>query len=440
MEKILKILINFLIILCLVLTSTIIIDDFGIGHQDISNRIRGLVGGSYDTSTVSPIPPTQLCTSISVINNFAKDPTTGRNFTWNTPLSNKTGVFEYCRKEEFQGFDSMNIIKVIAQSYETKTDKDTRMIHKVSLKNLEPGTEYTYRIVYDSGIFSPQETFKTASKGLDPFTFIQITDTQGSNATDYSLWKNTLGKALEKFPGADFLIHTGDMVDDGGKINQWDLFADAANSELMNLPIAPTIGNHEMLNKNGSNPNAKNFTDTFNIPSTINTGAPSGTVYSFDYGNAHIAVMNTECGKENLKAQGDWLISDMSGTDKLWKIVALHRGLYGATYDSSEIRNAWAPIFDQLGIDLVLQGHDHNYVRTYPMKAETIVSAGKGTVYITANSGGVKFYPQKWRSWQAVDLQPYIQMFIAVTVNNNKMVIDAYDVNNVLRNTKTLTK
>lgn len=40
----------------------------------------------------------------------------------------------------------------------------------------------------------------------------------------------------------------------------------------------------------------KIFTDRFNIYKEQDTGAPTGTVYFFDYGNAHIAVMNTQCG------------------------------------------------------------------------------------------------------------------------------------------------
>jgi Predicted phosphohydrolases len=421
MIRILKRLISFLIITYLV---------FGI---PISTDVLAI-------SASAPIATAQQSTSISVVNNFGEDPKTERNFTWNTLQKIKTGFIEYCPKDEFQSFNDHNVIIVTAQSYESKNDTDCRMIHKVSLKNLKPGTEYIYRVGNGTDIISPQGTFKTAEKNSDQFTFIQITDTQGSNAKDYKVWENTLDNALKKFPDAKFLLHTGDMEDNGQKISQWDLFSDAVKSELMNLPIEPAVGNHEVLNKNGTNLNAKNFIDKFNLPEETGTGAPSGTIYSFDYGNAHIAVLNTECSSDNLKKEGDWLKSDMEKSDKPWKIVALHRGLYGATYDSSTIRKAWAPIFDQAGIDLVLQGHDHNYVRTFPMNNNTKVQAGKGTVYITADSGGVKFYPQKWRSWQAVDLQPYRQMFVAVTISKSKLVIEAYDVNDTLKDTLTLNK
>ncbi len=382
----------------------------------------------------------------SITNTFGNDAATTHNFTWVTSPNIKVGVIEFCDKDEFTGFDQDNIQIKSASSVLTKTDSDTRMIHKVELENLKSGTQYFYRVGTD-GSYSEQGEFWTASNETwttgnqsSSFTFLNITDTQGATARDCALWKNTLDKALDQFPQARFLIHTGDMVDDGQKISQWNLFLGVASKELMNLTIAPAPGNHDVLNKNTTNANAKNFTESFNLPKEINTGVPPGTAYSFDYGNTHIAVINTECDSINLKKQADWLKLDMSGSTKLWKIVALHRGPYGATYDSAAIRKSLTPVFDELGIDLVLQGHDHNYVRSYSMRNETIAPDGRGTLYITGNSGGVKFYPLKPRSWQQVDLQPNTQMYIAVTVANNRMLIQAYDVNDVLRDSITLDK
>lgn len=388
---------------------------------------------------VSGAASAQTAIPKSIINTFGKDPTTGRCFTWNTAAGVKSGFVEYCIKDEFKGFDKSNIIRTAARSYEVKNDLDKRVIHKAELKNLKSGTEYVYR-VGDTNGYSEKGAFKTAERDLKSFTFINITDTQGVTVGDYAKWKNILDKALEKFPSARFLVHTGDMVDNGDKTNQWDNFTGAVKSELMDLPIVPVVGNHDVLNKNLTNYNAKDFTDRFDLPVEQDTGAPDGTVYSFDYGNAHIAVMNTQCGSDNFKKQGDWLRKDMAKTKKAWKVVALHRGPYGATYDTTDIRQAWVPVFDELGIDLVLQGHDHNYVRSYPLKKGAVVEPGKGTIYMVGNSGGVKFYPLKPRSWQEVDLQPKTQMYIAVTVSDTEMVIKAYDSKNALKDSVTIKK
>lgn len=382
----------------------------------------------------------QDSTPKSVIMNLGKDSGTSFNFTWYTSVKAKSGVVEYCPKDSFNGFGRSNIQQVAARGYDSKTDKDTRMIHKAELKNLKPGTVYVYRVGSSTDGFSRQGEFKTAEKNLSSFSFINITDTQGVNSKDYAKWKNTLDTALKKFSEARFLIHTGDMVDNGDSIYQWDLFSEAVKSEFMKLPIEPAVGNHEALNKNLTNTNFKNFTDRFDITGSQDTGAPSGTVYSFDYGNAHIAVMNTQCGSKNLKKQADWLKNDLSKTSKLWKVVVLHRGPYGATYDTTDIRSSWTPVFDKFGVDLVLQGHDHNYVRSYPMKNGVRAKAGKGTVYMVGNTGGVKFYPKKARSWQAVDLQPKTQMYIAVTVKDRKMIIGAYDIKNTLLDSVTIQK
>ena len=376
---------------------------------------------------------------ISVFNNFGEDPATEHNFTWNTAPADKTGFIQYFPKTKFKSFTGSNVTTVIAQSFPSRNDLDRRVIHKVSLKNLKPGTEYIYRVGNGTALLSTEGTFKTAPANPEPFTFIQVTDTQGLNVQDYMLWKNTLDQALKQVPDARFLLHTGDMVDSGQRIVQWDLFAGAVKPELMSIPIEPAVGNHEAVNSNLTNLNEKNFSERFNLPDE-NTGAPPGTVYSFDYGYAHIAVLNTECSENILKKEADWLKTDMTNSDKPRRIISLHRGLYGATYDSKIVRNAWAPVFDELGIDLVLQGHDHNYLRTYPMKNSAKVKTGKGTVYLTANTGGAKFYPKKSRYWQAVDLQPYTQMYVAVMVDKNKLTVTAYDVNNTVKDSFTLTK
>lgn len=380
----------------------------------------------------------RMDSSLSVINHFGEDPCTERNFAWETGKAIKTGQVEYAPKSGFKSFKSKSVTVAKASSHSTETDAGVRMVHKVSLSGLQPGTLYVYQVKNDNGTVSLRGVFRTAESKPESFTFLHITDTQGSDADDYRLWSKTLKSALTSFPDARFLIHTGDMVDSGQKIGQWDMFTGAVIPELISLPIEPVVGNHEAVNSTGINPSAKYFTDRFNLPEEIDAGAPPGTVYSFDYGYAHIAVLNTECSEEILKKEAAWLLSDMTDTDRPWKIVALHRGLYGATYDSATVRKLWAPAFDRAGVDLVLQGHDHNYVRSYPLDSGKKVLPGKGTVYITANTGGVKMYPKKQRAWQEVGLQPYTQMFVAVTVEQKKMTIQAYDINQKLIDSLTI--
>src|SRR5665647_2256879 len=158
----------------------------------------------------------------SITSTFGKEAETMHNFTWITSKDITSGVIEYCAKDEFTGFGQKNIQTAGASSYGTNTDTDARMIHKVELRNLNSGTDYVYRVgtIWSYG---PQGVFRTAGNEPNGCSFLNITDTQGYTAKDYAIWENTIDKALNNFPQARFLIHTGDMVDDG-KISQWNLF------------------------------------------------------------------------------------------------------------------------------------------------------------------------------------------------------------------------
>lgn len=330
-------------------------------------------------------------------------------------------------------------VTVKAQSNVTKTNTDKRVIHKVQLGKLTAGTEYVYRVGTGKGEFSSQGIFKTAEHNSNSFKFIWLTDSQGSNASDNIAWKDTLEKAISKCPDAEFLLHTGDMVSNGEDIRQWDFFADAVKEKFMNLPIVPVFGNHDAINNNKTNPNAKNFSERFNIYQEKNSGATAGTVYSFDYGNAHIAVMNSECGNWNYKNQAEWLKRDMSKSDKLWKIVAMHRGPYGL-YSSDDVREAWSPVFDELGIDLVLKGHDHKYARSFPLKNNSVVEPNEGTVYITGNTSGIRLYSDEPGVYQQAEQQPHMPMYITASINNRDLTIQAYDIKDNLLDSFTMQK
>ena len=389
-----------------------------------------------------PTVPTGPVNPQNIVNNFGSNPKTDRNFTWITAKNAQPGFVEYCRLTDFTSFEADNILREPAITCLSDTNIGFRFIHKASLKNLQPGTEYVYRVGGGSG-YSPQGVFKTEEASLQEFTFISTTDTQGASEKDYAAWNNTLETALKKFPDARFLLHTGDMVDDGESIWHWNQFMNSAKDTFMKLPILPVVGNHEANNKIGKNVNLKNFTDSFNLPDAGLEGIAPGTVYSIDYGEAHIAVLNTHFTKvSELRTQMAWLREDMSNSDKTWKLVAFHRSPYGGRCyaDAGIFRSEWAPVFDELGIDLILTGHDHNYVRTYPLKGGKVVDEGKGTVYMVGNTGGVKFYDPVYYDFQQVCLQPKTQIYFAVTVSGSQLAVNVFDVIDNLVDTLTLKK
>lgn len=114
------------------------------------------------------------------------------------------------------------------------------------------------------------------------------------------------------------------------------------------------------------------------------------TVYWLDYQGVRFVSLNT---LENVEAQFDWLPDVLAAGDPAWTVVFLHFPLFSAAKgrDNAELRAALKPIFDEYGVDLVLQGHDHAYMRTglqTPLNLEDGAQVLSGnTVYVVSVSG-----------------------------------------------------
>ena len=89
----------------------------------------------------------------------------------------------------------------------------------------------------------------------------------------------------------------------------------------------------------------------------------------------------------------------------------------------------WVPVFDRHHVDLVLQGHDHAYLRTYPMRAgRRVDSPGQGTVYVVSVSGD-KFCEQDARPYAEVGFTGVsTYQTIEMKPGGRRLVYKAFDV------------
>lgn len=209
------------------------------------------------------------------------------------------------------------------------------------------------------------------------------------------------------------MVHAGDMVDKGFLKEQWNYWFAEAQKHFLNTTLVSAIGNHEVM---GNNENG-DFLAHFNQPGN-GLDTLKGTNFSFDYKNIHFIMLNSEY---QLEDQKKWLQQDLAGNDKEWTIAMFHRGPYGSIYDSAEVRSLWAPVLEESGVDLVLNGHDHIYIRSYPMMNNQIAADGRGTTYVVAGSSGPKFYSHTERGWhEVVDDEP-TQMYASVEVEGDEL-------------------
>ena len=279
--------------------------------------------------------------------------------------------------------------------------------HKALITDLEPGKTYEYR-VGDAAADSWSETGKfCVDDGDDSFSFIAIADPQASSDEGFASSAAVMDAALKTDPDAEFYVNLGDYVNDC-TMEEWSYYFKNFAHIDSQLTHVPVVGNHD------GNLRWTFFTSMFNVSTEGNWQSYTGAYYSFDWGNAHFAVLNTNDMYPMQMEQINWLKNDMNTTDKDWKIVLMHRSLYSAGKninkpDTIAMRNVLIPVMDELGIDLVLSGHDHMYYRSKQLKGDKALATNyetrlidgvetktaiepEGTCYVVVDTCGTKRY------------------------------------------------
>ncbi|MEE1011789.1 MAG: metallophosphoesterase family protein, partial [Acutalibacteraceae bacterium] len=365
---------------------------------------------------------------------FSGKPTTGSGIT----ATNESVVKSY------PGADIGLLVTILP--YEREYTK-----HVIKLTDLEPGKKYSYRVGdAELGWWSEAGTITTAEGGDDAFTFFYMTDPQAQRKDQYARFGEVLDTAYNLYPDGRFVVSAGDQVDAGGNIKHWNYYLNSTKS-LLSVPLMPTTGNHE--NKGAV------ITENFVLPNIPEQNLDSGVYYSYDYNGVHFTVLNTNDDEDDKlgQAQLNWMINDIRSSNAKWKIVVLHKAPYsnGSHYDDGEvegIRNQLSALLPYLGVDLVLQGHDHVYLRTdvlngnvvMPTRTGTKTYNGQdytvkydpnGTIYSICGTSGVKIYHTKDpaatdekfpRAEALYDAEN--SMFTAITVDGDTLYYNAYQV------------
>lgn len=365
----------------------------------------------------------------AVVTTFKGEPMTSRAFTWYSSNPEADAIVQVVKGDAASDWESEQALtfKGTTTSVIAADGSTEQAVHKAEASGLEPGTTYSYRV--GSGEekgWSDVAVFQTEEADTENVTFINVTDSQGVTEQDFSLWGHTLDKAFAIFPAASFIVHNGDLTEEPSDEQAWSYLFEKASKWVTQVPFMPVTGNHDEVDGN-----AEPFVSHFNLPDNGAEGSIPGTSYSYDYGPVHFVFLNSE---SNIKEQTKWLRSDLESTDKAWKIVAMHQGPYGGnTY--KKVKD-WTELFDEFEVDLVLQGHNHEYSRSYPLRDGKIVGDGEaavqnreGTVYVVTNTAGQKFNEKKEdKFYHKVHFQNEKQMFAGIVINGKTLTYQAYDV------------
>lgn len=261
--------------------------------------------------------------------------------------------------------------------------------HSVILASLLPGTKYAYRVGHDSA-WSEWSQFTTAAERAAPFEFVFLGDPQNSIKSQVS---RLFHEALVQAPRAAFWLFTGDLIGMPQYDSLWDELFQAAGFIFTMIPSVMVPGNHEYIADGDKGPKhlVPLWRSHFSLPWNGIAGLEE-TSYSFDYQGVRIIMIN---GNEYLEEQAAWLEDLLSNNPNRWTIVSMHQPVFsvGRERDQRRTRDAFMPLFDRYGVDVVLTGHDHAYARSFKLHNGVPVGAADvGTVYVVSVSGP-KAYP-----------------------------------------------
>ncbi|MBT5927976.1 MAG: metallophosphoesterase family protein [Verrucomicrobia bacterium] len=401
--------------------------------------IQADYGSRQDASLVSYFKWTEHPSSPQpdqVVLTWSDDPQTTQTIQWRTDSTTREGFVDFQKKSDFNRFNPKPLVKVVAKLEVLKTPNiiNDPVSHRyfATLIGLEPDTTYVYSVGDGSeNGWSELSEFTTAPSRVEPFSFIYMGDAQ--NGLDR--WGSLVHNAFRERPDAAFYIMAGDLVNRGNDRDDWDSFFYNAEDIYDRRQLVPVIGNHE---NQGGHPTLylRNFDLFKNGPEAVE----KERAYSFEYSNALFVVLDSNIKPET---QTKWLEKVLSETKAKWKFVTYHHPAYSSapSRDNASIRKQWLPLFDKYHVDLALQGHDHAYLRTFPMKGEKKVASPKeGTVYIVSVSG-TKMYsqePSDYIEFGMTNTSTY--QVLDVQISGDRLVYRAYDIDGKLKDELVIQK
>ncbi|HVP38618.1 MAG TPA: metallophosphoesterase [Candidatus Saccharimonadales bacterium] len=244
--------------------------------------------------------------------------------------------------------------------------------HAYTIPGLSPGARYYYRVTTGGSVY--RGSFSAAPPPeASRVKFLASGDTRSYPARD-----DQVTAAMAAAFAADSAFQTmalfmGDFVEFGNEESSWtEEFFDPAYPSIrrlmVSLPYQAAMGNHE-------DASPVLFTKYFPYPWV------GGRYWSFDYGPAHVAVVDQYTSYGPGSAQLDWLTHDLETSAKPWKFVLLHEPGWSAGGGHSNnpgVQSYIQPLCEQYGVAILFAGHNHYYAR----------AVVNGVVHITTGGGG----------------------------------------------------
>ena len=365
----------------------------------------------------------------------AQDNSTSRTIMWQSDNSEADAVIEY----RLEGAEKSQTIGATDKAF--TDDGSTTYIHEATLTGLTPNTKYEYRVGY--GTDRRSDWYRLETAGASVYDVLIYPDSQSG---DYSQWEEIVKSSALRNPRTALYISMGDLVDNGEQAYQWRTWLNSIKPLSANVPLATTLGNHEMYTLDWKMREPYAYLNYFAVPPNGNE-IFNRRYYSYDFGDVHYVVLDTQLYESNHEDNHDthhpdlydvqiqWLRQDLAANTKKWTVVLMHRDPFQYAFDRpgasrdvgfNEEGVLFMPIFDEFNVDLVLSAHLHSYrnrghVRNFNRDAS-------GPLYILTGIAGDARRPK----WKEHPLDVYVapdrdkNNYMTMTVTPNKLIVKAF--------------
>jgi hypothetical protein len=299
--------------------------------------------------------------------------------------------------------------------------KQAAAFHVFPLTGLLPRTRYPYTV--SSGPATKAASFTTAPPDVstDSVKFLIY----GDNRTDDSAHAAVV-RAMASTP-ADFLLNTGDLVEHGGVPGLWQRFFEIEAPLLSTTCLFPTIGNHELVDKDASQ-----YLRYFGPSAALSdAGAvrPPEIHRTFRWGFIRFFLLGGFGDASNLSDEKRWLESELVKADHeeglTFRIVMTHHGAWSSGPHGRNAKLHDAAIVQAMRshhVSLMLSGHDHIYERGQSEDLPYMVSGGGGAPsYELTDKLPFSRAFESVRHFVMVRSTPQLMTFTALRIDGSKI-------------------
>ncbi len=315
----------------------------------------------------------------------------------------------------------------LSPSGERTQDVAAARIAEATVEGLVPSTRYRYRVEVGSATWEGEfATAPPVGKNV-PFSFLVFGDTRSGMESH----RRVIDRMSQEVP--DFVLGTGDMVDDGWRQDQWQQFFEVENHMLRDNVYFPTVGNHD---RQGRGRTADTYRAYFSVPEN---GGDSERYYAFSYATSRFLILDSNIYSFALNDQTSWLERELIAARQDPAVhhvfVVMHHppfsiSLHGGARD---LRELWTPLFEKYQVTAVFSGHDHVYTR----------AEHEGIHYFISGGGGAPLYPRRPRDpidIAAVKKFERVFHFLRVTITGPRIEVTGIRADGTAIETTTWTE